>query len=139
MYPLYNRCSSLVLQVWIDVLLQGGIAVEVCRVKEYRKPTEPGMKRFPKTRVIRVYKIKETSEDGSDAEDAQERQVDSGDESVMEVDDRDDEGVIVPGPDERARKRRRISEPAPRTANDLAGVRSSSPDVPLSVLYGMWT
>ncbi|KAH8117012.1 VRR-NUC domain-containing protein [Phellopilus nigrolimitatus] len=55
-------------KVWIDVLLQAGINVEVCRVTErvteQEKANAQAMRNFPKKhRVIRVYRIDEGDDD----------------------------------------------------------------------------
>ena len=43
-------------QVWIDVLKQNGVGVEVCRVVEHGTDLNEKKKRKAKTKVIRVYK-----------------------------------------------------------------------------------
>lgn len=46
------------LQVWIDVLLQAGVEVEVCRVSEKEKTSEKTMRKAPKkSKVIKVYNV----------------------------------------------------------------------------------
>ncbi|EJD02252.1 uncharacterized protein FOMMEDRAFT_147288 [Fomitiporia mediterranea MF3/22] len=91
-------------KVWIDVLRQAGVNVEVCRVAEREKPETQAMRNIPKKhKVVRVYQINDADRVPIDLDEGDKLEPES-EEEVPEIKQED-------GVEDHPRKKPRIEQP----------------------------